>query len=314
MLLRPSRPLPRRFSRRASRSTSAFVKQRHKRHRQYERERFKRFLRRLERTTAQSLSFLRTWFWVAVVGVATLAVAVVLFSPLVRVREIRVRRTDPRLDSERIQRALRPVFGRHLSFVTSRDVETLVRGAMPDVSSVSLEKDYPSQLILTIGLHPFVARLRIDDPDAKSVGRPGGQTGTGAVAAEETHDYLTNNGLYVSLPFAAAGDTSLPLIRVVDWAARPAPSAPLLSGVLFERMQQMEDVMHHQFGLTITGRTVYLRAREFHLQTPAFSLWFDLKSSLEDQASRYRVFLSSVNLKDVREYVDLRLADRVVYK
>jgi hypothetical protein len=317
-MLLPPRHLPRRFSRPASKRTSAFVRQRHKRHRQYTRERWTRFFRRAERTTAQSILFLRRWVWIALLAMAIIGFSALLFSPLVHIREIRVRRTDPRIDSERIQKALRPMFGRHLFFLTSHEVETLVMRALPDVQSVSIGKRYPSQLQVSIELHPLVARLEIGEPDAvgdakaDAVTRPA--AGSGSIQETATHDYLTGNGLFVSLPFAAAGDTSLPLIRIVDWAVRPSPSAPLLPVDFLKRMNNASEQLHEQFGFSITGRTAYLRAREIHLSSSAYTLWLDMKSTLEEQLARYRIFLKSVQGKDVRQYVDLRLADRVIYK
>jgi hypothetical protein len=59
---------------------------------------------------------------------------------------------------------------------------------------------------------------------------------------------------------------------------------------------------------------VYLRAREFHLDTPKLSFWFDLRSPLEEQLQRLRTFLTVVKFPEVKNYIDLRLIGKVVYK
>jgi hypothetical protein len=59
---------------------------------------------------------------------------------------------------------------------------------------------------------------------------------------------------------------------------------------------------------------VYLRSREFHLQTAKYSLWFDMRSPLAQQIDRYRLFLQSAGAGAAKVYVDLRLQDRIVYR
>jgi hypothetical protein len=88
----------------------------------------------------------------------------------------------------------------------------------------------------------------------------------------------------------------------------------LVSQDVLTRMQEAESTMTAQFGLKVTGRTLYLRAREFHLATSRLSYWFDMKSTLEDQLSRYRIFLANVGPAEAKSYVDLRLNGRIVYK
>jgi hypothetical protein len=308
MLQRPTRPLPRKFSRHASKTTRKFVQRRHERRQKYRKERIKRMVRRAERSFLSAAAFVRRWIWFACLGALLVTFGILLFSPALHLREIHVRRTDPRLDPQRIEQALRPMFGRHLFFLSSRDVQTLVQDAMPDASVVAVEKQYPSSIILTIQLHPLVARIVIDSPP-----EPVSASGAAVVKRAPTYDYLTDNGLYISLPSAASGGI-LPLIHIVDWAVRPIPSTLLIAPDMLKQMNDAELSLLQQFGFKTTMRTLFLRAREYHLQTPKFSLWFDRKSTLMEQLQRLRVFLKSVQPSDVHEYVDLRLTGRIVYK
>ncbi len=314
MLLRPTR-LPRRFSRRVSKGTAAFVKRRHQRRRQYVRERWARGLRKSQRFLGWTAEFLRQWFLLTVCTILGLAFAALLFSPIVHVREVRIKRTDPRLDSEKIQRSLKPVFGRHLFFLDPSDVRVLVQDAMPDAEDVTVDKQYPSTLSLTVKLHPLVARLKVTADSAPPSGSGAKLAGgSGAAIPSAQHEYLSDNGLYISLPFEAASSTALPLITVVDWAVHPVPSTPLFSADLLKRMQEAEGTLRDQFGLTVTGRTVYMRAREFHCKTSKYVLWFDMATPLADQFQRYKVFLQNAQPGEVKEYVDLRLVGRIVYR
>lgn len=301
MLERPSR-LPRKFNRRVSGVTRTFVERRHKRQKQYMRERWKRFVRRVQRIFLAGVISLRQWLWIACALAVLIGIGTLVFSPSMHVREIRVKRTDARLDADRIQQTLRPIFGRHLFFLSAREVQARVRAAMPDVQDVTVEKHYPSELVLSVTLHPLAARLSIE-----------GGTAPASSGGAATFDFLTDNGLYVALPSAESG-TVLPTIHVVDWAAYPVPLMPLFSPDLLKRMGDAENALTQQFGLKILSRTMFVRAREFHLQTKTFSVWFDLSTPLAEQLGRYRTFLKSATASDIHQYIDLRITGRVVYK
>ena len=63
-------------------------------------------------------SFVR-WFLVGIVLVLLLALTLLMFSPIVQVQEIRVKKTDPRLDIDQVQQALAPLFGRHFLLLSN---------------------------------------------------------------------------------------------------------------------------------------------------------------------------------------------------
>jgi hypothetical protein len=97
------------------------------------------------------------------------------FSPVVQVREIRVQRTEARVDIERVQKSLSPLFGRHLLFLPDYEVQELLRQSIPDLQEVTVQKRYPSELIVRVQLRPILARLTIETPSDVP-------TGSGAVA------------------------------------------------------------------------------------------------------------------------------------
>jgi hypothetical protein len=185
---------------------------------------------------------------------------------------------------------------------------------MPDLDSVESQKRYPSELVVRLTLDPIIARLTIDDPRATP-------SGSGAMAAVGTgqlipvSDYLTSEGTYVAYQSTQIGSGNvLPLIRVVDWGVRPVPGTLLFEPEMLTAIQQAETQLTQQFGQGIRERVVYLRAQEFHLQTAAYSLWFDRRSSVEDHLKRYRIFLGAAGKEGASTYVDLRLSNRVVYR
>ena len=224
-----------------------------------------------------------------------------LFSPIVQVREIQVTRESPRLDIEEVQATLTPVFGRHLFFLSSFEVVNLLEESIPDIGDVRVGKTYPSTLNVRIALHPLVARLHIVDPEAST-------GGTGV-----TLDFLTDQGIYIATSSVDATEV-LPDITLVDWGVRPEPGQLLIEPSFLERMNAAELTLLRQFGQEIEERIVYLRAQEFHLRVGGKELWFDLRTPLKDQIDRYRTFLREVPASEVRQYIDLRVEDRVVYQ
>lgn len=245
-------------------------------------------------------SFIR-WSLVAAVGMLLLIFGLLVFSPIVRVREITVFRSDPRLDIESVQNNLAPLFGTHLFFLPTHDVVQMLKAQISDLDMAEVRKNYPSQLTVKITLKPLAARLNIINPDAPD-------SATGSVI-----HFVTDNGIFIVTN--TPGETEiLPLIRIVDWAAFPAPGTQLLPVDLMDHMRKAENALEVQFGHTVTERTVFLRAREYHLRVEPYEIWFDMAGSLDDQLVRYRAFLQSVPPGDVKQYIDLRLSDRIIYK
>ncbi len=306
VLRKSSTRLPRRFNRPVTKETRAFAARRHARHADQRRDRWRRRKRRVSQLLKNWGIALRRWILLVIVGSALLLIGLVLFSPIVQVREIRVTRDSVRVDSDRVQRALVPIFGRHLLFLSATEVTELVRAAVPDLTDVQMDKQYPSRIVVKITMEPLTARLQIDAPEGDAA--PATATGASVTAA----DFLTVGGRYVTHPTPGnAGD--LPLIRIVDWGVRPEPGTLLITPELLAALYASVEAVE-LLKIPVTDRVVYVRAREFHLGTDRFSLWFDLQSPVLEQVARLKLFLEKIPAKEVTLYVDLRLSDRIVYR
>lgn len=308
-VLKSPRRLPARYNRRVQPRTRDLVQRRHGRHRQYALQQWTRGFRRVrERWAKWSALALRYSPWI-VLGVALLFAGIAMFSPLFEVREIRLVRSDRRVDAEQVQRSLKPLFGQHLLFLTQKHVAPLLKDSVPDLKKATVDKRYPSTLVLRLELQPVVALLEIVDPTGAV---SPAVTGTGADALG---DYLTADGMYVTYPPSLVqSGTGTAVVRIVDWGVRPEPWKHLLDIDVLERIAQAEQLLGAQFDETISQRVVYLRSREFHVQTKRYSLWFDMRSPVAEQVDRYRLFLQSAGANAAKVYVDLRLQDRIVYR
>jgi hypothetical protein len=316
-MLRSPRRLPQRYNRRVTPQMRDFAKRRQRHRKELILRKWSKLWRRMQRKgeNAREVSVkLAPW----ILGtVAVILTGSFLFSPIFTVKEIRIARNDARVDIERAQRLLRPLFGRHLFFLSSQEVLPLLENGLPptadrpaesgiiDLQNVEVSKRYPATLQLRLTLDPLYSRIRFVQSTASVV------AATGAITA----DFITSEGVYVAYtPDQVGSGMLLPLLTVTDWKDPPQPFSQVVQPELLKSMQHAEQALLQQFGQVVRSRTVYLRAQEFHLQTPEFSLWMDSRTPLDAQLMRYRIFLQSAGKAAAKEYVDLRLTDRVVYK
>lgn len=314
-MLRSPRRLPQRFNRKVTPQTRRLVERRHQRRRQYLLQRWQRAVQRLQRRAGNLKKVVMQFAALVTGGVLLLLIGLALFSPILHIREIRIARSDPRIDADAVQQALSPLFGEHLFFLSTQEVADLLDGAVADMREAEITKQYPSTLQIRITLDPIVAQLTIDTPNTVNTGS-GAQTGSGDIAPKSTTvDYLTSGGLYVVYNKSQIGTASgLLQLKVVDWEVRPEPWKAIVDAEFLDVMRAAENELKTQFGLSVRTRSVYLRAREFHLLTKDYSLWFDMRSPLPEQLQRYRLFLQSTPPGSAKEYIDLRLKDKIVYK
>lgn len=316
--LRPQRRLPRQFNRPVSSRTRTILNRKYARQTKHRKEKYKRMIRKSQASFARTLTLIKKWFLVVAAAVAVLFIGFILFSPVLHVREIRVARSDARLDLEKVQLILAPLFDRHMLFLSHREVRSLLEDGISDIDTISITKNYPDELKVGIELDPLVLRVVIDDPTPEPPPEelleplPEGEEVPAEPAKPVLTDFLTSEGVFVSSP--EVPDETLPVITLTDWGVRPTPGDKILSPEFFEQMHFAEQALRQQFGHGIEKRTVFMRAKEFHLDLGGYELWFDTHSTVAEQLGRYRVFLRSVDPKVVLEYIDLRLSDRVIYK
>lgn len=297
------RPLPHRFRRPIHPSLQRLVERRHWRHRTRTRQRWQRSLHRFQ----GDIRSLRWLLWpvgyVAAAFIAGLMGVFLLFSPWTKVQEIRIIRSDPRVDVARTQEVLSPLFGRWMPPLGRKDILPLLRGGLPDLHDVHVRVSYPSRLIVRVMLDAIVARVQVDE------GGPVVQSGS------VLHGFLTEEGAYMQYPRSHVRHVeAFPLVHITDWGVRPNTGDHILPRALLIALHKAEGSLQRDFGQEVTERLIFLRAREFHLRTAKWWVWFDLRDSIEEHLQRYHLFLQSVPRETVREYVDLRPLDRVVYR
>lgn len=307
MLVRPKRALPRGLRRSISPANRAFARSRHTRRRARTTERARRNMRRAVRMLEHSAKAARRWVLFGVLIILVGGFIFLVTSPILEVRQIRVQRSELRVDIERVQKVLSPLFERRMLFLTASEVEALLAPSFPDLERVSVSKHYPSELKVTLYLKPVIAELDIEEP-------PPVQTASGVILPAEVpgKDYLTENGIYVRLPGSFSGVTT---ISITDWTLRPVPNTELISVEFLQTLEEAEKGLSAALNQEVRKRTVLLRAQEFQLTMQSgITFWFDTKSDVSVQLDRLKVFRQAVGMGEVQRYVDLRLSGRVIFR
>jgi hypothetical protein len=327
-MLRSPRRLPQRYNRPVTPQMRRLAERRLNRRKEFRSQKWKRTINRLQRRAGSLRKIAIQFASLIVGGLVLLMIGLALFSPILHIKDIVISRSDPRIDAPYVASELAPLYNKHLFFLTNQEVISLLEKAVPDLHGAQITKEYPSSLRIRITLDPIIAKLTIEG-EAPPVQEPAAgtgavATGTGSAAVgsgntilSQGESYLTNEGMHVMyLPSQVQTESGQSLLQltVVDWGVRPEPWQMLVDAAFLEAMQQAESELKNQFSLTIRSRKIYVRAREFHLQAPQYALWFDLRSPLQEQLLRYRTFQQSPGAKNAKEYVDLRLKDKIVYK
>lgn len=273
---------------------------------------FVRLSRRTAKITAIIASEFRVWMIIGVSIIVLGTIGILLFAPVFDVREMHIRRQDPRIDPEEIQETLSPLFKQRLVLVTRGQVLSMLQAAYPDIERVEMTKDYPSTLNITVYLEPLAAQITINE-DSDMQTSLSGAVLSGSGGLETTYSYVTKEGLFISSPVKLTS-APLPVLTITDWAIRPQNRTELLQPKVLQTIFLARDTLRRDFGLTTTNTLVFLRAQEFHIRTNKTTLWFDLRSPLTVQFQRFRGLLKAVSLDQVKEYIDLRVADKIIYK
>lgn len=152
--------------------------------------------------------------------------AVLLFAPFFNVRRINIERRDPRIDPGEIQQTLSALFNQRLVLVTNAQVTSMLETEYPDIVRVSINKDYPSTLSVSIALEPVIASVTMEENGAKDTEVLSGAllTSTGAVH----YAYITTQGTYVTAPIRLTRE-KLERLVITDWGIVPQNRTKLLS-------------------------------------------------------------------------------------
>lgn len=311
MALHAPRRLPKSFNRPVSLYSRMLARTHFKtpdRRARRKKERRMRFMKQCSRFFSTMASEFRAWVVIGLGTILTSVLLALLFSPFFDVRQIHIQRQDPRIDPADVQQVLAPLFGERLLLVTKGQVVSMLQTQYPDIDSIEMVKNYPSTLSVLIKLEPVVARVVIDDSDTSELTQSGGLIGSGSYA------YITRSGFFVQSPIKLSGSTPIPILRFTDWGLRPQNGTRVILPEFIENVFSARDILRTEFGLVTLDIVIYVRAQEFHIRTNKTTIWFDLQHPLSVQFQRFRQFLKTLSLESAKEYIDVRIADKIIFR
>ena len=222
------------------------------------------------------------------------------FSNYLKVDEIVVAEEtfDKETLTQEIRASLSENLGENIIFLDTSDLELKVNSLFPELEKISVEKDYPSKLIVDFSQFPLVANVINESISIKK-------------------SYIIN-----SVGYAIKEDLenpSLPYIRVQSDepinTENPIIEKSKLTYVL-DTISYFED----KFGMNIKEVQYKKIPRELHLLTEKdFYIWLDIQRPAEEQLKKLKKSLIKLDIySEPLEYIDLRIAgsngDKIIYK
>lgn len=251
------------------------------------------------------------WYGKLALAFALIGVTVYLLflSPLFALKEVEIQGTEETLPE---QTELSAYFQSHLGenlFLFDKDTYTEELMAMfPYLERVTIDRDFPNRLIVSVESSPNVANVEITKTD-----------GTQIVFIVNSQGYVTAVGTPdETLPKIIMDVTGTDLLLTEEVALMIKKE--LIPEDKLELILTAEEGFEAKFDMQVVW-TVYLkRAREIHLYTERdFYVWIDLSQDIEAQLDKLKFAGTELNIYESNlEYIDLRIfggnGEKVIYK
>jgi hypothetical protein len=168
----------------------------------------------------------------------------------------------------------------------------------PEIKTITLEKDYPSTIIINFEKFPQAANLVVDE------------NGT-------TKQYILN-----TIGFAVKEDFENPDLPFIKLESEEPINTDtyVISEEVLNYILSAKSEFETRFGMQITDLIYKKRAREVHLKTEkGFTIWLDQQLEIDGQYKKLKKALVKLDIySQPLEYIDLRInsknGERIIYK
>lgn len=236
-----------------------------------------------------------------VLGFILFFLYLITFSNYFLLKEITISSAD-KSDFETLQEQLNKKvsnqLGKNLFFLDLTEIEAQIRESYPEIEEVTLEKNYPSTVEITLTTYPLVANVINESSNLKK-------------------SLIINQ-----IGYAVKEDqksTALPYIRIKS----DEPINPKNTIIEAKKLKYILDTIIYfqdKFGMKIQEVEYKKTAREIHLLTEKnFYIWLDIQVPFENQLKKLKKALVKLDIYNENlEYIDLRIAgnngDKIIYK
>jgi len=239
-------------------------------------------------------------FLLIVIGVILISITHTLFiSPRFNIEKIAVTQDGESLETHPLLTLFQEIKDSNIFLFNADPFYAFLLEEYPEYESIQIKKTLPDTLLIELTTYPKVANLLLKTSDNK-----------------ETYFLLNSSGRILSTETQMEG---LPLIVVER--EQSIPEGTLLVpqdqlAFILDSIQTYED----KFGMKVTYALYLPIEREVHLFTERnFYVWLDLTLDLDEQLTKLKLALSSLNIyEESIDYIDLRIegvnGEKIIFK
>lgn len=244
------------------------------------------------------------------------------FSKTFSLTNIKIERTDLRVDSSNIDAYLQKYIGKNLIWLRPEIVKTDIQHHFPSIAQVEVDRTWPHELRVILKSLPIVSRIHLTIQPKKEVTLPPrildqiSQSGAGILQKERSpsEEIWMLNQFGLLEPNDPLFEKKIPLIyweTPIDHA--PQFGEPLLDQFLLAQILKIPEILLSEFTLETASISYFSDAKEAHYKTYQYELWISFSDNWQEQLKKLRtVFLTIGTTK--HQYIDLRVKNRIIYK
>ena len=200
--------------------------------------------------------------------------------------------------ADEITSSIDNAINKNIIFLEIAELETKITSLFPELETIQIKKDYPSDLIIEFSEYPLIANVINESTTIRK-------------------NYIIN-----SIGFAIKEDLESPELPYIKIESDEPINTEIavIEKLKLNYILDSKTYFEEKFGMKITRIEFKPTAREVHLFTERnFFIWLDIQVPYEDQFKKLKKALVKLDIyKENLEYIDLRIAgsngDKIIYK
>jgi hypothetical protein len=226
------------------------------------------------------------------------------FSPLFFVKNFDIVRSTFAVNTEEIQEELTKRFiSKHIVFLSKEEVQIRLQEKFPQWKNFLITKQYPDTLVVDIiPFSPFAkvfASFSVNEEETDE-------------KKEETGEFMINEeGRLTYEDYGVFPEFIIEYKEVLEEV--PSVGDFFVSPNDIEFLRRSLEIVQEEFGSSVKKIEYFKNGREFRIDTFQYVFWLYTKLSPEEQFNKFLYALPVLKEKSL-EYIDLRIANRIIYK
>ncbi len=213
-------------------------------------------------------------------------------SPYFELKKIFVLRDNPHVDAERVERVLKPFYGKNMLLLSHKNIKRELFRLFPEFQKIKITEHWPEEIKLKIETSsPLFNFLN-----------------------QETADFsvISKNGTILDIPT----QKHLPTIKGFGYIKPIAPHQKLTDEETLKSILLSKSILEQEMLLPLKTLHYFPAAHELHLISKGdMAIWIDLKLPIDEQFAKLENSANRIGLyTDPIEHVDLRIPSQIFWK